>query len=139
MKSLNDLINKKRFGQFTFLLSSVYFITAIYQIAMYFISTEIRKYGISALVFPFAIFLCLVGIVRLYLGYLLLKKVFEKWLIALVFGFLCFIEISFGFFAGLILIDELKLAGGLIIMLFVIYYIYALLFFKFRSKYLDIT
>ncbi|MDD3905375.1 MAG: hypothetical protein PHS46_02465 [Candidatus Omnitrophica bacterium] len=123
-------INKKRFGRFTLLLSPVYFITATYQVSMYIISAEIRKYGISLLVFPFALFLVLVGVVRVYLSYLLLRNACEEWMIKLIFVFLCAIEIFFGFFAGLILIAELGLIGNIIVMLFVIYYVYALLFFR---------
>lgn len=128
--SKSFFISKRLFAWFTVCLSSVYFISALYQLILFFISPEIRKYGISVLVFPLAFLLIGVGSIRLVVGRMLFKEHFDKSVFKFVFGLLCFFEIVLGFIYGLALVEELGLLGNIIVLLFIFYYVLSLPFFR---------
>lgn len=124
------LLNKKIFGWYTIFLSSIYFLIALYQLTLFVTSAEFRKYGINILIFPQSFFFIGIGVFRIIVGRLLLKETFDKVLFRFIFGLICFFEIGLGFIYGLALIDRLGLIGNIVVLLFIVYYITALLFFR---------
>ena len=124
------ILNRIQFGWFTILLSTIYFFTAAYQIFFFITSAQLKKYGINVLTFPLAFLFIGIGGIRIYCGYLFLGKSSDGNIIKFVFTLLCFFEISVGFIYGLALVEEVGLMGDIVVLLFVLYYVIAFLFFK---------
>lgn len=123
-------INRKIFGWFTIVLSLGYFVTAFYQITMFFISEEMKKCGMSVLTFPLSLVFIAIGIGRIYAGRLLFKDICDKESFRFVFGLICFCEIAFGFIYGLALVEELGIIGNIIVLAFIGYYLISIPFLR---------
>lgn len=121
--------NKTILGWFTLFLSVIYFSIAFYQLILFFTSAEARKYGVNVLIFPQAFLLIGIGILRIMAGYQLLGSTLNKSRFILFFGLFCFFELVLGFMYSLVLVDRLGIVGNGIVIVFVIYYVFALLFF----------
>lgn len=121
--------NNKYFAWSTVLLSLVHIYFALLNVGKLIINRA--SCGLDMVIIPFFVsLLLLIVALRVASGMIVLKPKVDKVALMICFGLFCFPEIVFGFIYGLALVEEMGLIGTLIVCAFILYYLYALLFFR---------